>query len=244
MKKMHLLGVIATSLIALNVLAGCSGDDTPPANTPGAAGMTGSAGMTGTAGMPGTGGGSGMTMGTQLQSPAYFTYLSGDDAKAGAAAPAKYTSAICNSCHGDNGEGKMGLGPELRFLPKDYAMAVVRGGRSNPDASPSLMAAFGADTIADADLDGIVTWLNGLPKPTTGQGLYKAMCANCHGPSAPTGGSAPVSIQGKSKTEVAQFVRNGNGTDFKNRKEYMPKFDATLLSETELGLIEGYLGSM
>lgn len=241
MKKMHLLGVLTTGLIALNVLTGCSGDDTPPVNS-GAAGMTGSAGMTGGSGS-GTGGGGSMPMGTQLQSPAYFTMLSGDDAKPGTAQPAAYKTQVCNSCHGENGEGAA-LGPEIRFLPKDYGVAVVRGGRSNPDNSMSLMVAFPAASISDADLDGVITWLNTMPKPTTGQGLYKAMCGNCHGPSAPTGGSAPVSIQGKSKADVAMYVRNGNGTDFKNRKEYMPKFDTTLLTDAELGLIEGYLGSM
>jgi mono/diheme cytochrome c family protein len=113
---------------------------------------------------------------------------------------------------------------------------------------PSAMVAFpsgtGTGMLADADLDAINTWQNSFTKPTTGEGLYKVMCGNCHGPMTPTGGSAPISIQGKSKVEVAMYVRNGNGTDVTMRATYMPKFDTTLLTEPELALIETYLGSM
>ena len=97
--------------------------------------------------------------------------------------------------------------------------------------------------MSDADLDSINTWQNSFTKPADGRGLYLNMCGNCHGPTTPTGGSAPISIQGKSKLDVGTFVRNGNGTDFTMRATYMPKFDTTLLTDTELGLIETFLGS-
>jgi mono/diheme cytochrome c family protein len=186
-------------------------------------------------------------MGIQLQSPAYHVQLKGADAAAGMPAPAAYKASGCNSCHGDNGEGNL-VGPEIRFTPKDYAVAVVRGGRKTPNNMPSAMIAFGPGTgvgmLSDADLDSINTWQNSFTKPTTGEGLYKAMCGNCHGPMMPTGGSAPIGIQGKSKVEVAMYVRNGNGTDVSMRATYMPKFDTTLLTDAELALIETYLGSM
>jgi mono/diheme cytochrome c family protein len=105
------------------------------------------------------------------------------------------------------------------------------------------MIAFPTTTLSDADLDSINTWQNSFTKPTTGQGLYTAMCGNCHGPMTPTGGSAPIAIQGKSKADVAMYVRNGNGTDLAMRTSYMPAFDTTLLSETELDLIQTFLGS-
>jgi mono/diheme cytochrome c family protein len=159
-------------------------------------------------------------------------------------APEGYTKAGCNACHGSNGEGVMGLAPEIRFTPKEYATAVVRNGRKNPDNTPSGMVAFPASTVSDPDLEAINTWQNSFTKPTTGQGMYLAMCGNCHGPTTPTGGSAPVSIQGKSKADVAKFVREGNGTDFAMRATYMPKFDTTLLTDADLALIETFLGSM
>jgi mono/diheme cytochrome c family protein len=241
-KSSHWVGVFAMGICSAAGLAGCSAED--PATPAGTAG-TGTAG-TGTAGT-GTGGTSaGGAPGVQLQSPAYHVKLTGADAAAGMPYPAAYKASGCNSCHGENAEGNA-IGPEIRFTPKDYAVAVVRGGRKTPNGMLSAMVAFpptGTIPLSDADLDAINTWQNSFTKPTTGEGLYKAMCGNCHGPMTPTGGSAPVGIQGKSKVEVAMYVRNGNGTDVSMRATYMPKFDATLLSETELGLIQGYLGSM
>jgi mono/diheme cytochrome c family protein len=167
--------------------------------------------------------------------------LSGTDAAPGQPAPAAYTANSCGLCHGANGEGATGLGPEIRFTPKDYALYAVRNGRKTPSGQASAMVAFPATSLADADLEAINTWQNSFAKPTTGQGLYLAMCGNCHGPTTPTGGSAPVSIKGKSQIEVAMYVRNGNGTDASMRATYMPKYDATLLTDAELASIVTYL---
>ncbi|HEX2876934.1 MAG TPA: cytochrome c [Polyangiaceae bacterium] len=239
-KSSHWVGVFAMGICSASVVAGCSAED--PATPMGMAG-TGTGGSTGTAGSGGTSAG---PAGVQLQSPAYHVVLKGADAAAGMPAPAAYKTAGCNSCHGENGEGNL-VGPEIRFTPKDYAVAVVRGGRKTPNGMLSAMVAFpatGTASVSDADLDAINTWQNSFTKPATGEGLYKAMCGNCHGPMTPTGGSAPVGIQGKPKVEVAQYVRNGNGTDMTMRATYMPKFDTTLLTDAELALIETYLGSM
>jgi mono/diheme cytochrome c family protein len=242
-KSSHWVGVFAMGICSASVVAGCSAED--PVTPAGTAG-TGTAG-TGTAGT-GTGGTSagGAAAGVQLQSPAYHVQLKGADITAGMPAPAAFKTAGCNSCHGENGEGNL-VGPEIRFTPKDYAVAVVRGGRKTPSGALSAMAAFpatGTASVSDADLDAINTWQNSFAKPATGEGLYKAMCGNCHGPATPTGGSAPISIQGKPKAEVAMYVRNGNGTDVTMRATYMPKYDTTLLTDAELALIETYLGSM
>lgn len=242
MKKLtQWMGVCAIAISSAAALSGCSSDPDPGTGTPMNTAGTGTGG-TG-AGTAGTGTG-GMT-GTQLQSPFYFVKLSGADAApAPMAAPPAYANNACASCHGPNAEGVMSVGPEIRFTPKAYAVAVVRNGRKTPANAASNMLAFPMSSISDADLDAINTWQNSFTKPTTGQGLYLAMCGNCHGPTTPTGGSAPISIQGKSKVDVAMYVRNGNGTDVAMRTSYMPAFDTTLLSETELGLIETFLGSM
>jgi mono/diheme cytochrome c family protein len=231
-KSTQWLGVFAIGMCSVTALPGCSGDPVPATMTMNTAGATGMAGATGAGGMTGT----------QLQSPSYFVKLSGADAAAAPQpAPAIYTSATCATCHGVNGEGVQGLAPEIRFTPKDYAVGVVRNGRKTPAGAASGMVAFPTTSLSDADLDSINNWQNSFTKPTTGQGLYLAMCGNCHGPSTPTGGSAPISIKGKSQVEVAMYVRNGNGTDLSMRATYMPKFDATLLSETELASIVAYL---
>lgn len=240
-KSTHCVGVFAMGISSVMALSGCSGDPAPtnmPMTTAGTS--AGGTGGTGTGGS-GTGGSAAgaAPVGTQLQSPAYFVKLSGTDAAPGQPAPPAYKSNNCQLCHGDNGEGVTSLGPELRFTPKDYAVYVVKNGRKTPNGGLSAMVAF--STIPDTDLDAINTWQNSFTKPATGQGLYLAMCGNCHGPMTPTGGSAPVSIKGKSQIDVAMYVRNGNGTDPAMRATYMPKFDATLLSDTELASIVTYL---
>jgi mono/diheme cytochrome c family protein len=228
-KSTQWMGLCAIALCSAAALSGCSSTPDPaPANAGGT-----SAG----------GAGSGGAKGTQLQSPSYFVKLSGADVTAGMPYPAAYMTAGCNACHGEHAEGSL-IGPENRFTPKDYAIAVVRNGRNTPANTVSAMAAFATTALSDADLEAINTWQNSFPKPATPQGIYLAMCGNCHGPTSPTGGSAPISIQGKPKMDVQMFVRNGFGADFKNRAEYMPKFDATLLSETDLAQIETFLGSM
>lgn len=243
MKTMHWLGVITTTLISLNVLTGCSGDDAPaaPGSTAGAP-STGGSGGSGTAGT-GTGG-TGDNVGMQLRGPAAYTILTTAEAPVGASAPPAFSGAnICSTCHGANGQGVDQLAPELRSMPVDYFKQVVRNGRKDVDGKDTGMAAFTADKLPDADLEAMATWAAGLPKPTDGKGLYRSMCGNCHGPMNPTGGGSPIKIQGASLANVDKFVRMGNGTDFNNRKEYMPKYDTTLLSETELTAIKTFIGA-
>lgn len=247
MKKMHWLGVIATSLISASTLAGCSGDDAPPVNAGGTGNSTAGTGTSGT-GTAGTGtGGSGTAggsnMGVQLQPPAYYVTLTGADATAPAmTAPEGYTKGGCNACHDANAVGNV-IGPEIRFTPKAYLTAVVRNGRNDPAGNPTAMQPIAMTTVSDAELDAVGTWLNGLPKPATGPGLYKAMCGNCHGPMTPTGGSAPITIQGATIANVDKFVRMGSGTDVADRKKYMPAYDTTLLTDAELTLIKTFIGA-
>ena len=236
-KSTYCVGVFAMGISSVLALSGCSGDPTP--TMPNTAGT--SAGGSGSSGGSGGGAAAGGPAGTQLQSPAYHVVLTGADVTAGPAAPGPYSAAGCPTCHGPNGQGLNGLGPEIRFTPKDYASNVVRNGRKTPNGMISLMAAYPETSLTSADLDTINTWQNSFTKPTSGQGLYLAMCGNCHGPMTPTGGSAPVSIKGKSQVDVTMYVRNGNGTDPAMRATYMPKFDTTLLSDAEITSIVGYL---
>jgi mono/diheme cytochrome c family protein len=194
------------------------------------------------------GGGSGGGTGTQLTGAAAYTVLTGADATPGAmAAPAAWGAKACSTCHGANGEGVLlgttPFGPEIRHAPVTYATWVVRHGRP----SPSPMVVFPETPmdkqidITAADLTSILTWLGSQPKPTTGQGLYKDFCGNCHGPNAATGGAVPVSIVGKKAGDILQKVRAGEGTDPGMRNIYMPPEDAAALSDAEITLISQYL---
>jgi mono/diheme cytochrome c family protein len=238
MKKLtQFVGVFATGLISAATLAGCA--STPDASTP----MT-TAGAGGTGGAGGAGGTGGAT-GTQLIGMAAYTIFTGADAAANPnPAPAAWASSTCSTCHGPNGEGTI-IAPEVRHTPIDYAKWVVRFGRP----SPSAMIAFpvtSADplkmpAISDADLGLVLTWLAGMPRPTTGEGLYKDFCGNCHGPKFATGGAVPVNVIGKMATEYIQKVRMGEGLDPAMRNGYMPKEDVAALTDAELALIQTYL---
>ncbi|HVY30485.1 MAG TPA: c-type cytochrome [Polyangiaceae bacterium] len=240
MKKLHWLAAAATILISAPAMTGCSGTDTtpPPPTT---------AGTGGTAGVGGSGAG-GSATGVQLQPPNSYTILSGADATPNSMpTPSGWMSGGCNTCHQANGEGFAGLAPEIRHIPVDYAQWVVRNGRTWNGVATSMVAfpMTSADpkvlAISDADLTAVLTWLNTAPKPTTGPGLYKDFCGNCHGPTTGTGGIIPISIVGKSRMEITQKVRNGEGTDKSMRNLFMPPHSAMELSDAELGMIMDYV---
>ncbi|MDF3066737.1 MAG: cytochrome c4 [Polyangiaceae bacterium] len=186
-------------------------------------------------------------MGVQLTAPASYVFLSAAEAPAGAAAPSGYSAMAtsCVTCHGSNGQGVDPIFPEIRHTPPDFFKAVVRAGRKDHKGDPTGMLAFDATKISDADLEAVSAWLVGLPKPTTGEGLYRSMCGNCHGPKMATGGGSPIKIQGASIANVDKFVRmGGSGTDVNDRLKYMPKYDTTLLTDAELTLIKQFIGAI
>src|SRR6185369_3888245 len=115
--------------------------------------------------------------------PQYYTALTGADASPSTGTtPAKWN--LCSVCHGTNGQGVAGLGPEIRHINPTYANWVVRNGRGG-------MAKYSTTDYTDTELTEILTWLGAMPKPTTADGLYKDFCGTCHGPMNPTGGAVP-----------------------------------------------------
>ena len=260
MKKLtHGLGVVAIGIISATAFSGCSSTPSPTPPATGGTGTTGGTVGTGGTGGLATGGSSGASAagttgvggGVQLMPTASYTLLTGADAAAGpAAAPAAWDASQCSTCHGPHGEGTI-VGPEIRHTPTAYATWVVRHGRPYPPPGMTVMIAFPQTTtdplnmpaISDADLTAVLAWLDGQPKPTTGQGLYKDFCGNCHGPSSPTGGIIPISIQGKPMSDIDTKVRAGFGTDQSMRNLYMPSEDTTALTDAELLLIKQFVGA-
>jgi mono/diheme cytochrome c family protein len=228
MKSTQWLGVIATGLVSLIGLSGCSGDPAAEEDEP-----------------------SGPT-GTRIEGTPAYTVLSGDAATPGAAAaPAPY-GTICTSCHQPNAQGFTSIAPEIRHTPAAYARWIVRQGRIDYKGMPTGMTPYPPTTtdpmkmpaVTDAELDAIIAWSNGLPKPTSAAGMYQDFCGNCHGPVNPTGGAVPYKIQGLPKATVDAAVRNGFAVnDPSKRDEYMPAFDTTLLTDADLTLIRQYIGS-
>ena len=162
--------------------------------------------------------------------------LSGDAALPGAASPTAYTA--CAPCHGPVGQGVAALGPEIRHPPALYSTWVVRNGRANTG-----MLAFPTATLPDAQLSEIQSWLNALPKPTTGHELYVDYCGNCHGPTG-EGGALSTGVTFKLKDALTMLVRTGQSPDPSMRFTYMPAETPTDLSDAELSLIATYLSAL
>jgi mono/diheme cytochrome c family protein len=200
----------------------------------GASGGSGGAGKGGgvnggTAGMPSGGSGGGASGG------------------GGAMTPEAFYAANCASCHGARGEGKAMLGPEIQHPVRDYATWVVRNGRmGHPDFKSSVMAPFTEAALPKATLDGIFDWLSvpALPKPTTGEALFKDYCATCHAADG-SGGAAAHGITDVPKSEISELVRAGHGgTQYSKRTGYMPKWSTTELTDAELDLIYSHLQTL
>jgi mono/diheme cytochrome c family protein len=150
--------------------------------------------------------------------------------------------ASCEGCHGSEGEGLDGLAPELLHPVVDYATWVVRNGREGHPAYSLPMPAFGSDKLSDEGLTEIFEWLNSAPQPTTGEGLYKDYCSNCHGDDG--SGTTNHDATNVSLDEMIQNVRNGHHAgEFSRRTGFMPSWSADELSDAEINLIYNYVGT-
>jgi len=161
--------------------------------------------------------------------------------------PAAFYAVLCSACHGSRGEGLAALGPEIQHPVRDFSTWVVRNGRrGHPSYPGSTMEAFPSSLLSDAALKTLFDSLSAptVPKPTTGEALFKDYCANCHGASG-TGGTAGEAAKGAPLSKALSMVRNGhNLTQFASRTGYMPKWSAAELTDAEVGLIVTYLNSL
>jgi mono/diheme cytochrome c family protein len=135
------------------------------------------------------------------------------------------------------------MGPEIQHPVVDFSTWVVRNGRVHPDYKLPMLK-YTPDMVSDMQLQGIFSFLAARPKPTTGAGLYKDYCENCHGADAKGG----VTMRNISAEPVAAFIadsRSGKHPgEFSNRREYMPKWTATELSDAEIRLIFMYVDGL
>ena len=146
---------------------------------------------------------------------------------------------LCGSCHGSEGQGTAS-GPIIQFPVAGYAKWVTRNGRPGADY-PGPMSAYGTDRLTDAQLDEIIDFLGAQTRPTTGQGLYDTLCANCHGADG-RGGPVGKGIVGE---ESGGKIREGSGgSNYAARLVYMPSWTPAELSNEEIALIDAYVGGL
>ena len=136
-----------------------------------------------------------------------------------------------------------GSGPDIQHPVVDFSTWVIRNGRVHPDF-PDAMPQFTTALLSDADLQSILTFLAACPKPTTGMGLFVDFCANCHGADA-AGGVTMRPIATEPMTAFTTNVRNGHSAGmFSNRREFMPKWTATQITDAEIRLIYTYVSGL
>lgn len=148
--------------------------------------------------------------------------------------------ANCRVCHGEQGVGGP-LAPEIVHPVRDYSTWVVRNGRAQT-SFPMPMDKFDASKLSDAQLMLMFDYLDLPPQPTTGKALFDDYCANCHGADG-KGGPTMRPLANEAK-EVLTIVRSGHNVGkFAMRRDYMPAFPASDISDAELQLIRDYVAS-
>ena len=165
----------------------------------------------------------------------------GAAAGAGPVDGATLFAANCAACHGTQGVGGT-RGPELQHPVRDYSAWVVRHGLPGT-GFPAPMAIITPATVSDANLNLIWDYLAKPAQPTTGKALYLDYCGNCHGADGkggPTGRNILNELS-KLKTQVRNGAHLGQ---FSMRKDYMPAFTTTQISDAELNLIYTYVDSL
>ena len=149
--------------------------------------------------------------------------------------------ANCKSCHGEQGVGSA-LAPDIMHPIRDYSTWVVRNGRAQT-TFPKPMEKVGTDKLTDAQLKLVFDYLDQPPQPTTGQALYMDYCANCHGADG-KGGPTTRNITNEVAKVLTQTRSGKNIGKFEMRKDYMPAFPPTRISDAELMLIRTYVDSL
>jgi mono/diheme cytochrome c family protein len=239
-------GVSDTSISGSGTSAGSAGQLTT-------GGVTSTAGSGGNAAVAGTSSGSGGllptagaggTTSSQAGSGGTQAGSGGAQAGSGGVAPVDgkgLYEANCKACHGEQGIGGP-LAPEIVHPVRDYSTWVVRNGRAQT-TFPAPMEKLATEKLPDAQLMLIFDYLDQPPQPTTGKALYVDYCANCHGADGKGGPTARNIINEVGKV-VSQTRSGKNIGKFEMRRDYMPAFPVSEISDAELALIRDYVESL
>lgn len=161
----------------------------------------------------------------------------------GGAGEVRGYAARCAGCHGPTGAGT-DFAPQIRSPHEGYAAWVIRNGRRTAGSLgyPADMPAFG-DSIDEAELEEILSFLQEQPMPEDGEGLYLRFCGNCHGPDG-RGGVVGESAreEAEDREDFFEIVREGEGgTSYGDRDDFMPARGRSELTDDELEKIRRFL---
>ncbi len=156
----------------------------------------------------------------------------------------------CAACHGDDGSGVEGRGPDIRDEGRASADFVLRTGRM-PLSAPNIQARSGPVRFSDQEIVAMVEYVGSLgdgpdipdvqiEEADIGNGgyLYRLNCAACHSATAAGtaigGGHRAPSLRSVSPTEIGEAILVGPGA--------MPVFSS--FSEQDINDVAAYIVTM
>lgn len=247
--------VLHTSLLVALLTVACSGADDPGGSLGGSAGtvanVSGSSSGGTSAGASAAGSSSGGSVAQGGSAAGTGGTGAGTAGSAGSAGSGGVPSSgdrgtdlyaeQCKLCHEDQGKGGV-LGPDIQHPIRDYSSWVVRHGRAETKFLKP-MEIVPPEKLSDADLALIWDYLDKPPQPTTGEGLYKDYCTNCHGADGLGGPTMrPITME---LAKLKDVVRDGTHPgEFDMRREYMSAFPTSRISDAELDLIYAYVDGL
>jgi mono/diheme cytochrome c family protein len=262
----------ALTLIAFTFAAlGCSSSPVTGSTTQGGGGAGGATVTGGGGSSAATGGAASTTTGpTSGSGSSGASSSSAASTGSGGGGPTVY-QVRCASCHGDDATGTLS-GPKIRHANIELVKYYVRNGENNifisggavPTDQTGMvgddrkMTAFTPAEVSDADIVDITTWLDSLPRPADGDGLFHESCEYCHGANMPNKSVSAahpsgvnyvkpnVNAANLSWATFTKFIRTGAPQvpptlDPVSRRRYMPPFPDTLISDAEVKLIAGWI---
>ena len=136
---------------------------------------------------------SGLTGLTSTQINAIATYLQGTGGTGGGGTGttdgATLYANYCASCHGAGTSSTKGGATVSRIT----------------SAISSVSSMNSLSSLSSTQIQSIATYLGTISAPTTGQGMYAAYCASCHGADA-RGGTSGYSVRGASTSSIRNAI--------------------------------------
>ena len=173
---------------------------------------------------------------TDAESDAIQEYLNSFGVDVTALSGVETYANQCASCHGPEGQGT-DKGPIIQFTFPAYGKWVTRNGREGI-GYPGPMTAYPTTRVTDVQLDEIVDFLHAQTRPTSGQDLHDTFCGNCHGVDGANGPAA--SSLGGFGSSLSDVRRGHGGTNYGSRRNYMPAWSTTELTNSEVIAIDVY----
>ena len=152
--------------------------------------------------------------------------------------PEVYTR-LCQTCHGEKGQGAA-LGMQLRYDDLEFSRYWIREGRGKTLDYTSDMPAYPESMISNQQIDEMFAEIDAVPHPTADADLFTQYCSNCHGATGRGGPSGEGIRGGDEYREKIRRGKNWSKKQYWKRGKYMSKWNASQISDSEMGQIRAH----